>query len=294
MTSTAMIISGCVFGSGLALLARSLARPRPALNAALRRTPARATAGPTRTATQDEAAGRWLLEHLGDLPGVRIPTRDLALLGESPERFVLTKVALAALGLLAPVIAITPWLLLGTSVPFYLPGVFGLVAAALLFMAPDWQTRDRAKRAREEFAHAIAAYLDLVAHNAMAGDAPSQALQQAADVGRGWPFIRIRGALARARWEGIAPWQALVDLTRELELPVLEDLADIMRLSAHDGAAVYTNLRQRAWSLRTELLTAQAAEANADSEKMTAPGALLAVLVMLLIAFPAVVGILTT
>lgn len=65
-------------------------------------------------------------------------------------------------------------------------------------------------------------------------------------------------------------------------------------MSAHDGAAVYTTLRARAKSLRVELLSKQATEANENSEKMTAPGALLAVLVMLLVAFPAVVNILTT
>ena len=94
--------------------------------------------------------------------------------------------------------------------------------------------------------------------------------------------------------EKIPPWESLGRLTDELDLPVLDDVADIMRRSAADGAAVYTTLRARAKNLRTELLADQAAEANADSEKMTAPGALLAVLVMLLMAFPAVIRMLTT
>ncbi|MGP4001704.1 hypothetical protein [Streptomyces sp. 8N706] len=295
MNSTPAVLAGCAIGAGAALLIRELLRPQPALAAALRRTPPSTdpTAG-TGPLTRDEVWGRWLLNHLGHLPGVRIPEKNLALLGHSPGRFLLTKVALAGLGLLVPAVVFLPWMLLGIGVPFYIPALAGLALAALLWIIPDLSVRDQAKRAREEFAHAIAAYLDLVALK-RAGDAgPTEALERAAAVGKGWPFQRLQQALLKARLEKVAPWQALEDLTEELDLPVLEDVADIMRLSAHDGAAVYTTLRARSKSLRTELLAGQASEANSDSEKMTAPGALLAVLVMLMIAFPAVIRILTT
>ncbi|WP_372411760.1 hypothetical protein [Streptomyces luteireticuli] len=295
MLNASAVLAGCMVGAGVALLVRELSPSQPALDAALQRTPpggSLAAAEPEPTG-RDEVWGRWLLDRLGHVPGVRVPTTDLALLGQAPGRFLLTKVALAALGLLAPAVAMVPWLVLGTM-PFYLPPVMGLAAAAVLWCVPDWSVRDQAKRARQEFAHAIAAYLDLVALK-RAGDAgPTEALERAAQVGTGWAFTRLQQAFLRARLDKIPPWQALEDLTGELDLPALADVADIMRLSAHDGAAVYTTLRARARSLRAELLATQAGEANADSEKMTAPGALLAVLVMLLIAFPAVIRILTT
>jgi hypothetical protein len=153
--------------------------------------------------------------------------------------------------------------------------------------------RDQAKRAREEFAHALSAYLDLVALKRAADAGPAEALEKAAAVGRGWPFLFLQGALRRARLEKIPPYQALAELAAEYDLPVLGDVADIMRGSATDGAAVYKALRARTAALNAELLADQAAEANAASEKMTAPGALLAVLVMLLMAFPAVIRMLT-
>ena len=124
--------------------------------------------------------------------------------------------------------------------------------------------------------------------------AAEQAMEQAAQVGQGWAFLRIQQTLARSRVDKVPHWESLARLTAELDLPVLDDIAAIMRQSCDDGASVYTTLRSRARSLRSQLLADQAAEANADSEKMTAPGALLAVLVMLLIAFPAVIRILTT
>jgi Flp pilus assembly protein TadB len=219
--------------------------------------------------------------------------KNLALLGLGPGQFVLKKMAFAALGLLCPVIATIPWIVAGVGLPFYVPAGVGLLVAGLLFITPDLAVRDQARRAREEFAHALSAYLDLVALKRAADAGPAEALERAAAVGRGWPFLFLQGALRRARLEKIPPYQALSELADEYDLPVLADVADIMRGSATDGAAVYAALRARTAALNTELLADQAAEANAASEQMTAPGALLAVLVMLLMAFPAVIRMLT-
>ncbi|MFI5831987.1 type II secretion system F family protein [Streptomyces sp. NPDC051578] len=297
MTPVAAILCGAAIGGGAALLIREVLRPAPALGPALRRlnqpapTPAAAAAGDA-GADRDERWGRWLVECLANVPFVRIPYKDLALTGTTPGRFLLTKVALAGAGLLLPPLSTIPLLLLG--VPLYLPAIVGILAAVVLWFAPDLALRDKAKRARAEFAHAMAAYLDLVALRRAGNVSAEQAMEQAAQVGQGWAFHRIRGALARSRVDKVAHWDSLARLTAELDLPVLDDLAAIMRQSADDGASVYATLRSRARNLRTELLAAQAAEANANSEKMTAPGALMAVLVMLLIAFPGVLRMINT
>lgn len=293
MMPMAAILSGATIGAGVALLIREVLRPAPALGPALQRLnrPAPPTAS-TVPADRDEQWGAWLVEHLGDLPGVRIPHKDLALTGQTPARFLLTKVALAAGGLLMPPLSTIPFLILG--MPLYLPAIVAILAALVLWFTPDLALRDKAKRARAEFAHAMAAYLDLVALRRAGNVSAEQAMEQAAQVGHGWAFVRIQGALARSRVDKVPHWDSLARLTAELDLPVLDDLAAIMRQSADDGASVYATLRSRAKNLRTELLAAQAAEANADSEKMTAPGALLAVLVMLLIAFPAIIRMLST
>ncbi|MEU5194512.1 type II secretion system F family protein [Streptomyces scabiei] len=288
-----VLLTGGTVGAGLALLVRELLRPQPALGPALARSAPAALTMPEPELDREEVWGRWLLARLQRLPGVRIPTTNLALLGQGPGQFMLKKVALAGLGLLCPVIATIPWIIAGVSLPFYVPAAVGLLIAGLLFITPDLAVRDQAKRAREEFAHALSAYLDLVALKRAADAGPTEALEKAAEVGAGWPFLYLQGALRRARLEKIPPYQALTELAAEYDLPVLDDVADIMRGSATDGAAVYKALRARTAALNAELLADQAAEANAASEKMTAPGALLAVLVMLLMAFPAVIRMLT-
>jgi hypothetical protein len=288
-----VVLTGGTVGAGLALLVRELLRPQPALGPALARSAPATLTMPEPELDREEVWGRWLLARLERLPGVRIPTINLALLGQGPGQFMLKKVAIAALGLLCPVIATIPWIIAGVSLPFYVPAGVGLLIAGLLFITPDLAVRDQAKRAREEFAHALSAYLDLVALKRAADAGPAEALEKAAEVGAGWPFLYLQGALRRARLEKIPPYQALTELAAEYDLPVLDDVADIMRGSATDGAAVYKALRARTAALNSELLADQAAEANAASEKMTAPGALLAVLVMLLMAFPAVIRMLT-
>lgn len=288
-----VVASGSTIGAGLALLVRELLRPQPALGPALARSAPSSLTMPEPELDREEAWGQWLLARVEHLPGVRVPATDLALIGQGPGQFMLKKTALAALGLLCPVISTIPWIVAGVSLPFYVPAGVGLIIAGLLFITPDLAVRDQAKRAREEFAHALSAYLDLVALKRAADAGPAQALEKAAEIGRGWPFLYLQGALRRARLEKIPPYQALTELSAEYGLPVLDDLADIMRGSATEGAAVYKALRARSSALTTELLADQAAEANAASEKMTAPGALLAVLVMLLMAFPAVIRMLT-
>ncbi|MCZ7458217.1 type II secretion system F family protein [Streptomyces sp. WMMC940] len=291
---TVAILSGATIGGGLALLVRTLVRPQPDLAGTLEKlNQTGPLPGDQLVLSQDERWGSWLLPRLTRLPGVRIPRTDLALVGQPPAKFILTKAALAMTGFLLPAFFFTVWSLLGLTLAFVIPTAVCLGLALFLWYVPDLALRDTARRARDEFRHAIAAYLDLVALE-RAGDAgPTEALERAAAIGRGWAFRRLQDALQRARVDKVPPWDTLKTLSEELELPVLEDVADIMRLSAHDGAAVYATLRARAKSLRTELMSKDAEEANADSERMTAPGALLAVLMMLLIGFPAVIRIIT-
>jgi hypothetical protein len=287
------VLAGVLVGAGIAGLVRATATSQPQLSAALDQiNQAPVLDLDHEELSQDEKVGRWLLQYLQGVPGVSIRHADLALLGRSPAVHMLTRVALGMLGLVFPTLLNTIVMITGHALPVPVPLAAGLAVGALFFVLADWDIRDRAKRARIEFSHAIAAYLDLIALE-RAGDAgPSEAVERAAEVGQGWAFWRIRQALERARIDKVAPWVELKRMADALDVPQLADVADIMSLSSAQGAAVYNTLRARARSLRGELMAKQAEEANADSEKMTAPGALLAVLVMVLIGFPAIMRIL--
>ncbi|MGQ4423590.1 hypothetical protein ACN6LL_005701, partial [Streptomyces violaceoruber] len=171
-----VVLSGATAGAGAALLVREMLRPQPALAPALQRTAPGSlpVAAEQVVLNRDEVWGRWLLARLERLPGVRVPVTNLSLLGQRPGQFMLKKTALAALGLLCPVLVTIPWVVAGIALPFYVPAVVGLAVAGLLFITPDLAVRDQAKRARQEFAHALVAYLDLVALKRAADAGPTE------------------------------------------------------------------------------------------------------------------------
>ena len=100
--------------------------------------------------------------------------------------------------------------------------------------------------------------------------------------------IRDRDELARSRFSGEAPWDAIHQLADELGLPALDDVADIMRLAGAEGTQVYDTLRARSTALRSALLAAEQAKANALSARMAIPTTLMAIVFCLVLVTPAV------
>ena len=86
-------------------------------------------------------------------------------------------------------------------------------------------------------------------------------MEVAADVGDSWVFRRLGEELARSRWSGLPPWEALQALSTELGLPELAILADIMRLSEQEVPRCTTNLR-----------ALQRRHARRDAERRTRQG----------------------
>jgi hypothetical protein len=286
---TWLILAGAALGIGLAVLAAELRPAPPDLSSALERLhrePVRPRAQDGRDADADlgERIGRRLL----GLPGVRIPTRELSLIGRTPARFMAHKAMFALLGLLLPPLMQFSYGAMGGTLPIAVPVLGSLLLAAGFWFLPDVVVHSEAKEARVEYLHGIAAYLELVALERAADCGPAEALHRAARVGRGTVFLRISDTLDRAALDRLPPWDGLETLSAELELTPLQDLADIMRISGTDGAAVYRALRARARNLRAELLTDDLDRANVDSERMVAPGSALVTLMTLLIAFPAI------
>ncbi|MFE4970558.1 hypothetical protein ACFRAR_00400 [Kitasatospora sp. NPDC056651] len=286
MISPWSVLAGAVAAGGVAVLVAELRPAPPDLGQALDRL----HATPADREQDPDERPRWY-DRIGErsvrLRGVSVPRRELSLIGRTPARFMVHKLLFAALGLMLPAYLGAMAVLMDVGLPFALPLVVGPLLAGLLWFVPDAIVRGEAKEARTEYLHGIAAYLELVAMERAADCGPAEALRRAAAVGQGAVFRRIRDALERAATDRLPPWAGLDALAEELGLSPLQDLADIMRLSGTDGAAVYDTLRARAKGLRGELLAEDLARANADSERMVAPGAALTLLMTVLIVFPA-------
>ncbi len=278
---------GLVVGLGLALLVAELAPREPKLAAALDRLGSAEVSTTAEARSLEGRLGGWGQRHLADLPLFTVPTRDLLLLGRSTQTYFANKITLGVLGLLAPsVVALLFWAL-GFS-PFIV-GIAGIAAvplALVMLVLGDVMVKQQADEARQEFSRAIAAYLELVAAERKRGASPSVALEEAAGVGESWVFERIRQELMRARFSGVQPWDSLRDLSNEIGVKELADVADFMRLSGEEGAAVYESLRARGRALRVQLLNEEHTVANRLSERMTYPQALLGVIFMAMLVTP--------
>jgi Flp pilus assembly protein TadB len=219
------------------------------------------------------------------------PDPELAILRKPVTRFYGEKVSFAMLGLVIPPVLTVLFTLFGAEPAVPVPLVASLVLAGLMFMVPDYNARDDAKRARAEFSRALGAYIDLVALERHNGSGPRQAMEAAAAVGDSWVFRRLSEELARTRWSGLTPWESLRALGEELGLPELDDLADIMRLSGEEGAQVYASLRARSAGMRAAMLNHEKAKANEVAERMSIPMSLLGVIFLAILVTPALLRV---
>jgi pilus assembly protein TadC len=183
--------------------------------------------------------------------------------------------------------------LAGFHVGFAVPVAVTLAIAVGMSLVPDLAARNQAADARMDFRRAVGAYFDLVALERAAEGGPVDALTRAASVAHGWAFTRISDALIHARLTGTAPWVALAELAEQVGVSELTDLADVITLAGNDGAAIYDTLLAKARSIRAATLASTEATANARSETMTLPAALLGIGFVILVGYPALSRILS-
>lgn len=295
MTGLQLVMAaGALIGAGLALLVLRLVPAHPDLKETLTRlSPAGARdAHIQRQQRQSRSSDvRDVLGAVGErvLPSRvwgRVCDQDLAILRTTRTRFYGEKVLFAAIGLvIGPTLSVVPMLAWG-GLPAFVPVSASLGLALALWFIPAYNLIDDARKARLEFGRGLGALIDLVALERAAGSGPRPALEKAAAVGDSWAFQRVREELARTRWSGTTPWDALRQLGEEVGLTELHELADIMRLSGDEDAQVYDQLRARSSSMRSAMLLAQKAEANAVSERMVLPMTLLGVIFLAILLTP--------
>jgi hypothetical protein len=213
---------------------------------------------------------------------------NLALVGKSFENYLATKVMLALLGLLLPLIALTGLGFAGLHVSVIIPVWVALIFAAGFFLLPDLELKQQVDKRRRDFRHAIGAFLDLVAMNLSGGRGVPEALMAASEIGEGWAFWRIRDALANARITGQTPWHALGVLGAEVQISELKDLSAALSLVAEDGAKVRESLTARAASLRRRELADLEGQAGERSQSMLVAQMVLAAAFLVFLMYPAI------
>jgi tight adherence protein C len=269
------IAGGAVAGFGVFLAVREMLPATPALGPALRRLQdVPAATGPSRTPLTGLA--RFL----------RVPDRELALLGRTREQYVLSLLVSGLIGLALPPIAGFVLNLAGLGFGLVIPAAAGLAGALLFMVIAHQDVINKAERARRTFVRAVCTYIDLVALQLSAAHGPVQALEQAANVCHGWVFERIRDALSVAQMDLRSPWQELRDEADKIGVPELGDVGAIMQTSGTQGAQVQDTLRQQADSLRDQIRTDALARAESVTSRLDIPGAALVFVLVAAVLYP--------
>lgn len=295
MTPLVMALLGAGVGGGLLLCGRAVA-PRPVpLDTVLARLarsgrPIHAEV-PAVEHFEDRVGqlARRLLDGAGIRTGAR--SRELELVGRTSERQALEKLLGALAGLLLPSLASAGLTVAHVSSPLGLMVLLAIVLAAAGFVLPDFLVRDEAERRRRAFRHAFSSYLDLVNVLLAGGAGIETALYAAADAGDGWGYQTIRSQLRRARLTGQSPWDTFADLAERLGVRELAELAASVSLAGSHGARIRASLAAKADTLRGHQVAEAEAAAEAATERMTVPVAVLLFGFLVFIAYPAVAQI---
>lgn len=211
---------------------------------------------------------------------------DLRIVGRTPDEQATLIGAYALLGLFAG--ALVPvGRAFGLPLPLFLSGWVALLGAVLGGLQPVVDLRDRARKRRSAFAHALSAYCVFVDMAMASGFGVEQSLETAASSGDGWQFAEIRGTLAAGRLRDEAPWEALARFGQEAEITDLVELAGAVSLAGEEGAAVRETVAGKARTIR-ERITADSEQAAAKvTVRMAVPAAFMLLGFMVLLGYPA-------
>lgn len=278
MTVLVVALACGLAASGVLLVARGLLGTTPALAdvvADLHRP--RVAASRSRTVPWVRLAGR------------STPSRDadLAVCDKDTVDWVRDRATWALLAA-APGLALT---MLSAAAVLTTPPVTVALLVTLIGAASGWlfaraDLASDATKARREFRHALAAYLRLVTILMAGGAGVETAMFDAAAVGHGRAFRQLRSALTAAQARREPPWFQLGALGQRLGIRELDELQAAMTL-AGGGAQVRDSLTAKAEAMAAKDLAETESAAQARSETMVLPVALMFAGFLLLLGYPA-------
>lgn len=220
----------------------------------------------------EDSDSRW--ERLGALlyrrchiPVLATTQRLLAVSGRSIGDFLVEKTILLLAGLVVPSLVgwvVYPWFGSVGIVPL---GV-GVVCGIAGWWWPDLAIRRRANDANADSRATLTTFVDLVVLARLANLSLPQALESASEVSDAPLFVHIKKSLERARLSHQPPHAGLAALARELGMPELADLADLLSLD-EQGAPLADLLMSQVSDLRDAHLNQEKAAAHKTSEEMT-------------------------
>ncbi len=212
---------------------------------------------------------------------------SLAVTGESVEQLAIKVVVAGVVGLLAPPVLWAMVSAVGSSVPAGIPVVAGVIVAPICAGLPLLGLAERAKQRRRHFRAVIGSFVDLVVLGLAGGVGVEGALVAATQVSQDWAVGQMGRVLLQARDSGESPWRALGRLGERFGITELQELAASLQLAGTEGARIRHSLSARSISLRRHEQAEAESAANAMTERLFLPGALLLIGFLIFVGYPA-------
>ena len=283
---TWILIGGALSGAGLFALTLILAPPATQPAAALaeldtRRDEGRMREDVRRLNPSEADTPEWVdtlslrITSLVRRTGIDLSslTGDLAVVGRSLERHMVTSVFLGVGGFAAPLLIVALMQVMGVPLGWSVPLLLSVALGVVGLLLPTLRLRSDADEARRDFRHVVGSYLDLVAMSLSAGRGVPEALD------------------AASRLRGDTPWAALGRLGTQLRIDELRDLSAALALVAEDGAKIRESLGARASSMRRRDLSDAESKAGESSESMLVAQLVVAMGFIVFLVYPALTGI---
>jgi tight adherence protein C len=276
--------AGALAGAGLLLMVRGLVGPPTPLVAVL------ADLHRPRTGTEVDRRRQRVVGVLAGRASAR-RSADLAVCQRDLGRWVQNRLTWGLLGALPGMVLV----LLSAAGTLSVVSAGAALAVMAAGAAAGWcyaraDLASDAARARREFRHALASYLELVTILLAGGAGIETAMYDAAEVGRGPAFRHLQVALSAAQSHREPPWRSLGQLGARLGVGELEELEASMTL-AGQGAQVRESLDAKAAAIRARDLAQVEAEAQSRSETMVLPVVLMFAGFLVLIGYPALTAL---
>ncbi len=216
----------------------------------------------------------------------------LAVTGVDPSLFAARLIVTGGTCGLGPIVLWFVIQVAGVSVPIGIAAIVSCVALPLGITLVVSALFRRAAERRRHVRVVVGSFVDLVVLSLAGGVGIDGALHAASQITPDWAARRLSRALLMARDSGTAPWDALAGLGEELGVAELVELSTTVQLAGTEGARIRQALTARGASLRRHEQAEAESAANAMTERLFFPGALLLIGFLIFIGYPAIQRIL--
>lgn len=295
---TVAILLGLVTGiGGLGLVAslRSRQLPLESLAAAISRpVETRPTPASTDLSRMGQSAAEWVqAQPFTARPAWTNVAESLAITSTPLDQLASQVLVSAGLGLMGSPIAWLGLRAVGLSLPLAALVIFTPLITLGGALLPVASLLRRGRERRRHFRVVVGCFVDLVVLELAGGTGIEGALFSASQASPDWAAQRMARSLLTARDSGASSWSALAELGKEIGVPELVELSTSLQLAGTEGARIRQSLQARAASLRRHEQADEESAANAMTERLFVPGALLLVGFLCFVGYPAFTRILS-